>query len=279
MSFDLTRIFWRWIRLTSPPSCPQRTFQRLRVRANRITWSARVLHPAFLKSRCGRSRGWLEAPSCVLLCNRPASSNVLGVSLVVSDASSTKMNFCLIISNLWRLGQHKIGSTVLNDELLWCPCHMPASLSISTVISSSLLSLQRLEPDWLVLFHRIDWIESTNALWRLFSFLFRDSTKEPAFFTLNPSRIALIITIRGIATIKNPFRCFYRCSDSFQHLNFLPILKNPSSAPACCSKPNHRQLAGESLEERRDIFDERHSVFQLYRLVSLFFDILHSLML
>ncbi len=136
---------------------------------------------------------------------------------------------------------------------------------------NALLSLQRLEPRFqLVLFHRIDWYEyQLMLLWRLFfSFLFvRIVTRRTTFFfTFELSRIALI-TIR-IATIKNPFRCFYRCSDSFQH-QLYQSRQESSPAPACCSKPNHRQW--QRIARRKVITAISTSVirFQLYRLVSL----------
>ncbi len=132
--------------------------------------------------------------------------------------------------------------------------YMPASLfDFSTVISMPLLSPTSgtsisayvLSSYW------TDRVSTNAFVTAFFQFSVREIvTKEPAFFTLNPSRIAPIITIRIATTIRIRFAVSIAVPQ-FSTPQLLPISqKNPSPAPLGCSKPNHRQLGRESLEER-----------------------------
>ncbi len=86
---------------------------------------------------------------------------------------------------------------------------------------------------------------------------------------MNPSRISANQIVQR--RLRTAF-AFYRCSDK-ANTSILPISQESQSIPACCSKPNHRQLAENRLEDIA-IF-ERHSRFNSYRLVSLFFSLIY----
>ncbi len=99
--------------------------------------------------------------------------------------------------------------------------------------------------------------------------------KEPAFSHESETE-SRNRTIR-IATIKNRFRCFYRCSDRFQHLNFCQSRRIQSSRFA--GKPNLHQLAAENTEEEV-IFglDEASFGVSTRIVLLLYFSIPYSLM-
>ncbi len=116
-------------------------------------------------------------------------------------------------------------------------------------------------------FHRIDWIEYQISMLcdGFFQFSVSDSYQRISFFTLNPSRIALIITIR--IWRYNRFSLFLSLFRQFSTPISLPqSARIPVQPPACCSKPIITASWRERQKEaHRYISTSRHRCFNSYR--------------
>ncbi len=173
------------------------------------------------------------------------------------------MNFVSAISNSGVVTT-KSEYLSLNDEHQFCVVHVVHARKSFDFDRdfTPLLSLQRLNLDFSLFFHRLTDRVSTNAFVTAFqSSLVREivTQRTSFFFTFELSRIALIITIR-IATI-NCFAVSIAVPTVFNTSPFTNLARIPVHSLAAASPitASWQRIA----RRRLQLFRRCHSVFQL----------------